>query len=71
MDVSQDSYNTLQMVNLDFHLSSSYFRSILIVKSVVGGLGKHNYTCLLENVFGTSREDFVFDRDGKQFYYRE
>ena len=66
VNVIQDSsyYETVEIVDREYTLGSSYFKSILIVKSVIGGLGYHNYTCLMENVFGSNRIDFSFHREG-------
>ena len=56
-------YQTMQIANTQ-ELSSSYYRSVLVVRSVTGALGTQRYTCLLQNTFGSSSETVLLDRRG-------
>ena len=65
VDIDHSSYQTMQIVDTQRSLTESYFRNILIVKTVEGGLGNHTYTCKVENQFGSDLEDILVSREGK------
>lgn len=69
VDVDNDKYEVVDMVNTRGSLSRSYFRSILIVRSLLRGLGTQNYTCLFENTFGNSSRNIQFQRPGRPYIH--
>ena len=63
IDTLSDFYQTVEIVDTS-RLSNSYFRSVLIVRSVAGGLGSQRYTCILQNIFGSNSRDIPLQRHG-------
>ena len=66
-----DTLNGLyETVKISQSLSSSYFRNILIVRSVAGALGNQRYTCHIQNTFGDDSANIILQREGRPCYLR-
>ena len=63
IDTSNGLYETVEIADRRY-LTSSYFRSVLIVKSVAGALGHQQYTCRIQNTLGSDSDDVLLQRDG-------
>ena len=61
---SDPLYQTMEIADTRQGLGSSYFRSVLNVKSVSGALGRQRYTCILRNTFGSDSEHISLHREG-------
>ena len=61
---SDPLYQTMEIADTRQGLASSYFRSVLNVKSVSGALGRQRYTCILRNTFGSDSEHITLHREG-------
>ena len=63
--VESHNYQTMQIVNTYYSRTGSYMRNILIVNDLLGALGSHTYTCLVENTFGSDSENISINKEGK------
>ena len=64
VDISHTSYQRVQIVNT-YSQAGSYMHNILIVNDLLGALGRHTYTCIVENTFGSDSEDISINKEGK------
>lgn len=64
VDIHSDSFQAMQIVDSSYS-HGSYVLNILLVKDVIAALGNHNYTCLVENRFGTDSEEILMNKQGK------
>ena len=61
---SDPLYQMMEIADTRQGLASSYFRSVLNVKSISGALGRQRYTCILRNTFGSDSEHITLHREG-------
>ena len=61
VDINRTSYQTVQIVDT-YNRAGSYMRNILIVNDLLGALGRHTYTCIVENTFGSV--DISINKEG-------
>ena len=61
IDVMGDHYNTLQIAvdRVNYH-----YRNILLIKSVLGIMGEHTFTCEIENSGGSTYHSIDIDIPG-------
>ena len=65
VDISHTSYQAMQVVDTYYSRTGSYMRNILIVNDLLGALGSHTYTCIVQNTFGNDSEDITINKEGK------